>query len=71
MIQRYEWEQAVTKLKKVQKENEQLRNQIEMIERESDHWEYQAKYLNKTCIKLEKDIMQLEAQLKLWKGTAP
>tara|TARA_R100001377_G_scaffold79285_1_gene57467 strand:- start:166 stop:360 length:195 start_codon:yes stop_codon:yes gene_type:complete len=64
MIQRDEWEQAVTKLKKVQKENEFLRNQVEMIERESDYWEHQAKTL-------EIRKATLEAQLALWKGTAP
>ena len=64
MIQRDEWEQAVTKLKKVQKENEQLRNQLEMIERESDYWEHQAKTL-------EVRKTKLEGQLALWKGTAP
>tara|TARA_R100000544_G_scaffold13713_1_gene6236 strand:- start:538 stop:732 length:195 start_codon:yes stop_codon:yes gene_type:complete len=64
MIQRDEWEQAVTKLKKVQKENEQLRNQIEIIERESDYWEHQAKTL-------EVRKTKLEGQLALWKGTAP
>jgi len=64
MIQRDEWEQAVTKLKKVQKENEFLRNQVEMIERESDYWEHQAKTL-------ELRRAKLEAQLTLWKGTAP
>ena len=64
MIQRDEWEQAVTKLKKVQKENEFLRNQVEMIEREADYWENQAKTL-------ELRRAKLEAQLTLWKGTAP
>jgi len=64
MIQRDEWEQAMTKLKKVQKENEQLRNQIEMIERGSDYWEGQAKTL-------EVRKTKLEGQLALWKGTAP
>jgi len=64
MIQRDEWEQAVTKLKKVQKENEFLRNQVEMIEREADYWEAQAKTL-------ELRRAKLEAQLTLWKGTAP
>jgi peptidoglycan hydrolase CwlO-like protein len=71
MIQRYEWEQTVTKLKKVQKENYMLRGQIDMLQREADYWEHQAKYLDRTCTKLEKNTMQLEAQLKLWKGTAP
>jgi len=64
MIQRDEWEQAMTKLKRVQKENEELRNQIEMIERESDYWEHQAKTL-------EVRKTKLEGQLALWKGTAP
>ena len=64
MIQRDEWEQAMTKLKRVQKENEELRHQVEMIERESDYWEHQAKTL-------EMRRAKLEAQLALWKGTAP
>ena len=64
MIQRDEWEQTVTRLKKVKKENEQLRNQLEMIERESDYWEHQAKTL-------EMRKAKLEGQLALWKGTAP
>jgi len=64
MIQRDEWEQAMTKLKRVQKENEELRYQVEMIERESDYWEHQAKTL-------EMRRAKLEAQLALWKGTAP
>jgi len=64
MIQRDEWEQTVTRLKKVQKENEQLRTQLEMIERESDYWEHQAKTL-------EMRKAKLEGQLALWKGTAP
>jgi len=58
----YEW--AMTKLKRVQKENEELRYQVEMIERESDYWEHQAKTLEVRKIKLE-------GQLALWKGTAP
>jgi len=64
MIQRDEWEQAMTKLKRVQKENEELRYQVEMIERESDYWEHQAKTL-------EVRKTKLEGQLALWKGTAP
>ena len=58
----YDW--SMTKLKKVQKENELLRNQIEMVERESEYWEFQAK-------EIEKRKLKVEAELKLWKGTAP
>jgi len=58
----YDW--AMTKLKRVQKENEQLRNQIEMVEREAEYWEFQAK-------EIEKRKLKVEAELKLWKGTAP
>jgi len=64
MIQRDEWEQAMTKLKRVQKENEELRHQVEMVERESEYWEFQAK-------EIEKRKLKVEAELKLWKGTAP
>ena len=41
MIQRDEYQKVVsemTKLKRVQKENEKLRHQYEMLEREKDHW---------------------------------
>jgi len=33
----------MTQLKRVQKENEQLRGQREMLKREADYWERQAK----------------------------
>ena len=71
MIQRDEYQRVVnqqeacmSKLKRVQKENEKLREGRELLEREKDNWESQAKTL---CVRNEK----LQAQLSLWKGTAP
>ena len=64
MIQRDEHQRVVnqqeacmSQLKRVQKENEKLREGRELLERERDYWENQAK--------------KLEAQLRLLKGTAP
>jgi cell division protein FtsB len=54
----------MTKLKKIQKENDMLRGQVDMLQRETDYWEHQAKTL-------EIRKAKLEAQLALWKGTAP
>tara|TARA_R110000796_G_scaffold250741_2_gene380401 strand:+ start:1279 stop:1482 length:204 start_codon:yes stop_codon:yes gene_type:complete len=65
MIQRDEYQKVVsemTKLKRVQKENEKLRHQYEMLEREKDHWKSRE-------IKLTLEIKKLEAELKLWMGT--
>ena len=64
MIQRDEYQKVVsemTKLKRVQKENEKLRHQYEMLEREKDHWESRS-------LKLTFEIKKLEAELKLWMG---
>ena len=55
---------GMTKLKKIQKENDMLRGQVDMLQRETDYWEHQAKTLEIRKVKLE-------AQLALWKGTAP
>tara|TARA_R110001583_G_scaffold105196_1_gene252613 strand:- start:70 stop:282 length:213 start_codon:yes stop_codon:yes gene_type:complete len=55
---------GMTKLKRVQKENEKLRESYEILKREADYWERNAKRLLESNTKLE-------AQLKLWKGTAP
>ena len=63
--------ELMTKLKNVQKENESLRDQVDMVQREADYWEHQAKSYEKARIELEKDYMQLQAQLKLCIGTAP
>ncbi len=71
MINREEYNKIMTKLRRVQKENDQLRYQIDMVQREADYWEQQAKSYEKARIDLEKDYMQLQAQLRLWKGTAP
>ena len=65
MIQRDEYQKVaseMTKLKQVQKENEKLRHQYEMLEREKDHWKSRE-------IKLTLEIKKLEAELKLWMGT--
>ena len=67
---RLEYEVVMSKLKRVQKENYQLRNQIDMVQREANYWENQAKQFEKDRIELEKDHMLLEVQLKLWKGKA-
>ena len=65
MIQRDEYQKVVsemTKLKRVQKENEKLRHQYEMLEREKDYWESRS-------LKLTLEVKKLEAELKLWMGT--
>ena len=58
----YDW--AMTKLKRVQKENYQLRNELDTLRREAEYWERQAK-------DIEIRRLKLEAELTLWKGTAP
>ena len=58
----YDW--AMTKLKRVQKENYQLRNELDTLRREAEYWERQAK-------DIEIRRLKLEAELKLWNGTAP
>jgi cytochrome c556 len=60
---------AVTKLKKVQKENELLRDQADMLQREADYWEAQYKALDIQYIKRSEEINTLTAEVKLWKGT--
>jgi len=65
MIQRDEYQRVVsgmTKLKRVQKENEKLRHQYEMLEREKKH-------LESRLLKLDLEVKKLEAELKLWMGT--
>lgn len=58
----YEW--AMTKLKRIQKENYQLRDELDSLKREADYWERQAK-------DIEIRRLKLEAQLKICIGTAP
>ena len=58
----YDW--AMTKLKRIQKENYQLRDELDTLKREAEYWERQAK-------DIEIRRLKLEAELKLWKGTAP
>ena len=41
-----------------------------MIQRDADYWHSQAEKSERDRIELEKDYMQLEVQLKLWKGKA-
>ncbi len=67
---RVEYEVNVSRLKRIQKENYQLRNQIDMLQRDANYWHSQAEKSEKKRIELEKDYMQLEAQLKIWKGKA-
>jgi phage shock protein A len=56
--------ELMTKLKRVQKENEKLRESYDILKREANYWERQAK-------KLLEENHKLDAQVKLWKGTAP
>ena len=56
--------ELMTKLKRVQKENEKLLESYEILKREANYWERQAK-------KLLEENHKLDAQVKLWKGTAP
>lgn len=51
-----------TKLKRVQKRNEKLRESYEILQRERDYWEKNAK-------KLLMENIKLEVTIKLWKGT--
>jgi len=67
---RVEYEVSVSRLKRIQKKNYQLRNQIDMLQRDANYWHSQAEKSEKKRIELEKDYMQLEAQLKIWKGKA-
>ena len=53
--------ELMTKLKRVQKENEKLRESYEILKREADYWERKAK-------KLLEETHKLDAQVKLWKG---
>ena len=54
--------ELMTKLKRVQKENEKLRERYEILKREADYWEREAKKINEKNHKLR-------AKLKLWMGT--
>ncbi len=56
--------ELMTRLKRVQKENEKLRESYEILKREAHYWEIKAK-------KLLEENHKLDAQVKLWKGTAP
>ena len=65
MIQRDEYQKVVsemTKLKRVQKENEKLRHQYEILEREKNN-------LESRLLKTKLEVKKLEAELKLWMGT--
>ncbi len=52
----------MTKLNRLQKENEKLRESCKILKREADFWKRDAKKL------LERDT-KYKAQLKLWKET--
>ena len=58
----YDW--AMTKLKRVQKENYELRDELDKLKREAKYWERQAK-------DIEIRRLRLEALLKVCIGTAP
>ena len=61
MINREEYSNTLTKMRRVQKENEKLRESYEILKREADYWEREAKKMNEKNHKLR-------AQLKLWMG---
>tara|TARA_B110000495_G_scaffold18686_1_gene13198 strand:+ start:4395 stop:4622 length:228 start_codon:yes stop_codon:yes gene_type:complete len=61
----------MTKLKRVQKENDKLRHNLDIVTREASFWENQAKALIRDVRPLEAKVAKLEAQLRLWKGTSP
>jgi len=69
MINREEYSTTLTKLKRVQKENEQLRESLQIARRDTDHWEKKAKQfliLLDTC---ETELKKTQSELKLWMGT--
>ena len=50
----------------------ELCEKYEAVKRDAKYWETQAKTLRTRNVHLlKKRIEQLEAQIKLWKGTAP
>jgi len=53
MIQRDEYEKIMTKLKRVQKENDLLRYQKEALQREADYWEHQTKSCQSRLAQIE------------------
>ena len=58
----YDW--AMTKLKRVQKENYELSDELSSLKREAEYWERQAK-------DIEIRRLRLEVLLKVCTGTAP
>ena len=69
MINREEYSNTLTKMRRVQKENEKLRETLEITKRESDYWEKKAKQfliLLDTC---ETELKKAQAEFKLWQGT--
>lgn len=61
-----EW---MTKLKRVQKENEQLRHNYDILKREADLYERQAKQFAKQLDTVERELKHATAELRLWMGT--
>ena len=64
-----EYGEWMTKLKRVQKENENLRHNYDILKREADLYERQAKRFAAQLDRVEKELAQAKAELKLWMGT--
>tara|TARA_E500000081_G_C5841105_1_gene222132 strand:- start:271 stop:483 length:213 start_codon:yes stop_codon:yes gene_type:complete len=64
-----EYGEWMTKLKRVQKENEKLRHNYDILKREADLYERQAKRFAAQLDAVEKELAQAKAELKLWMGT--
>jgi predicted RNase H-like nuclease (RuvC/YqgF family) len=63
--------ELMTKLKRVQKENEKLRESYEILKREAEDIFWLSIYWERKAKKLLEENHKLDAQVKLWKGTAP
>jgi len=64
-----EYGEWMTKLKRVQKENEKLRHNYDILKREADLYERKAKRFAAQLDRVEKELAQAKADLKLWRGT--
>lgn len=69
MINREEYSSTLTKLKRIQRENEKLRESLEITKREADHWEKKAKQFLVLIDTCETELKKAQAELKLWQGT--
>jgi cell shape-determining protein MreC len=70
MINREEYSSTLTKLKRIQRENEKLRETLEITKREADYWERAAKRIDTELHSCEANLRNTTIALKLWKGVA-